>query len=84
MLVDGGERRQIETAADFLEARRVAVLLDELVEVIQDFALTFGERKHGNPPVDLRGDAAERSIRPRWRTICEHKAKIKRESVLHS
>src|SRR6185503_8557639 len=44
VLVDGGERRQVETAPDFLEARGVAVLLDELVEIVEDFTLAFGER----------------------------------------
>jgi hypothetical protein len=44
--VHRGERREPETAADFLEARRVAVLLDEIVEVIEDFPLTFGQRQH--------------------------------------
>src|SRR5947207_1414013 len=46
VLVDGGQRRKTETAAYFLETRRVAVLLDELVEVVQDLALPFGQRKH--------------------------------------
>src|SRR5262245_35818712 len=32
--------------ADFLETRRVAVLLDEFVEVIENLALPFGEREH--------------------------------------
>ena len=31
---------------NLLEARRVAVLLDELVEVIQNLALALGERLH--------------------------------------
>src|SRR6185295_17597399 len=47
MFVNGGERREVEAATDLFETRRVAVLLDELVQVIQDLALTFGERKHG-------------------------------------
>jgi hypothetical protein len=47
MLVDGGERRQAEAPANLLEAGRVAVLLDELVQVVQDFALAFGKREHG-------------------------------------
>ena len=41
-----GERREAEAVADFLEARRVAVLLDELVQVVENLALPFGERKH--------------------------------------
>ena len=44
VLVHRGERRQVEATADFLQARRVAVLLDEVVQVIQDLALAFGER----------------------------------------
>jgi hypothetical protein len=44
MLVNGGERRQAEAAADFLEARRVPVVLYELVQKIEDLALTFCER----------------------------------------
>ena len=47
VLVDRGQRRQAEAAADFLQARRVAVLLDELVEVVENLALAFGERLHG-------------------------------------
>ena len=46
VLVHRGQRREAEAPADFLEARRVAVLLDELVQVIEDLALPFGERKH--------------------------------------
>jgi hypothetical protein len=44
MLVHRGERRQVETAADLLEAGRIPMLMDELVEVIQDFPLAFRER----------------------------------------
>src|SRR5262249_24137312 len=46
VLVDRGERRQAEAAADFLEARRVAVLLDEIVEIVEDFPLTLGQWQH--------------------------------------
>jgi hypothetical protein len=42
--VHRGQRREVEAAPDFFQARRVAVLLDELVEVIEDLALAFGER----------------------------------------
>jgi hypothetical protein len=45
--MDRRERRQAEAAADFLEARRVAVLLDEVVQVIQNLALAFREGEHG-------------------------------------
>jgi hypothetical protein len=46
VLVDRGERGEVEAPPDFLEAGRIAMLLDELVEVIQDLALTFREGKH--------------------------------------
>ena len=46
MLVHRRERREAETAPDFLEARRIAVLLDEFVQVIEDFALPLGQGKH--------------------------------------
>jgi len=48
MLVDRRERREAETPADLLEARRIAVLLDEIVEVIEDFPLAFGQGQHGH------------------------------------
>ena len=44
--MDGGKRRQAEAATDFLQARRIAVLLDEIVEVIEDFPLTLGQWQH--------------------------------------
>ena len=47
MLVHRRERGEAETAADFLQARRVAVLLDEIVEEIENFPLTFGQWQHG-------------------------------------
>ena len=47
VLVDGRERRQAEAAAHFLETRRVAVLLDEFLQVVQNLALTLGEWLHG-------------------------------------
>src|SRR5437667_6615689 len=45
-----GERREPKATADLLEARRVAVLLDEFIEVIEDLALPFRERKHRRSP----------------------------------
>jgi hypothetical protein len=51
MLVDRGQRRQVESPADFLQARGVAVVLDEFVQVIEDFTLPFREREHFIPPV---------------------------------
>ena len=57
MLVDRGERGQAEPMADFLQARRIAVLLDEFVEVIEDFALAFGERlQRASWPGEDRGE----------------------------
>ena len=50
VLVHRGERRQAEAPADFFEARRVAVLLDELVQVVENFPLPFRERKHQRLP----------------------------------
>ena len=48
VLVHRRERRQPEPAANLLEARRVAVLLDELPEVVENLALPLGEWKsHG-------------------------------------
>ena len=47
VLVHRRERRQAEAPADLLEARRVAVLLDEVVEVVEDLALTLGQWLHG-------------------------------------
>ncbi len=47
VLVHRRQRREPEAPADFLEAGRVAVLLDEIVEVIEDFALTLGQWQHG-------------------------------------
>jgi hypothetical protein len=46
VLVDRGKRRQSEAAADFLQARGVSVLLDEIVELVEDFALALGQRQH--------------------------------------
>ena len=46
MLVHGGQRREAEAAADFLEARGVAVLLNEVLQVVENFALAFGQREH--------------------------------------
>jgi hypothetical protein len=54
MCVNGRKRRQVESPPDFFQARRVAVVLDELVQIIEDFTLPFGEREHFIPPVALR------------------------------
>ena len=62
VLVHGGQRRQAEAPSDFLEARRVAVLLDELVEVVENFALSLGEGLHGRL---LLGTLAKKQPKPR-------------------
>src|SRR5690606_14066309 len=43
VLVDGGDRREAELRADLLEARRVAVLLDEGAHEVVDLSLTAGQ-----------------------------------------
>jgi hypothetical protein len=42
MLVDRGQGREVEPLADFFQARRVAVLLDKLVQVVENLALALG------------------------------------------
>src|SRR3954471_4030233 len=46
MLVHRGQRRQTELPPDFFKTRRVAVLSNEFVQVVQDLALTLGQWKH--------------------------------------
>src|SRR5437762_1781991 len=46
MFVHRGERREAEAPTDFLQARCVPVLLDELVEVVENLALPLGKWKH--------------------------------------
>ncbi len=46
VLVDGGERREPKAPADFLQAWGIAVLLNEIVEVIEDFPLTLRQWQH--------------------------------------
>src|SRR5688572_24012311 len=48
VLVHRGERRQAEPPANLLEARGVAVLLNEFLQVIEDFALASRQWLHGN------------------------------------
>src|SRR6188768_3750340 len=70
MLVDRCQRRQIESPSNLFETGGVAVLLNEVVEVVQNFALALREREHGHPPVFSGLETGK--------TICEHKAKINR------
>jgi hypothetical protein len=44
--MDRRQRRKAETPANLFEARGITMLLDEFVQVIEDFALTLGQRKH--------------------------------------
>ena len=60
VLVDGGERRQAEAPADFLQARRVAVLLDEIVEVIEDFPLALGQWQHARHYTQRKSESQRR------------------------
>jgi hypothetical protein len=46
VLVDRRERREAEAPADFFEAGRIAVLADELGEVVENLALAFGQWQH--------------------------------------
>ena len=46
MLVHRGQRRQTEASTDLLETGRIAVLFDELVQVVQDLPLPLCERLH--------------------------------------
>jgi hypothetical protein len=46
MFVHRRKRRETEATADFFQARRVTVLLDEVVQVVQNLALAFGEWQH--------------------------------------
>ena len=48
MFMHRRERRQIEATPDFLQARSVSVLLNEVVQVVQDFALSFCKREHSH------------------------------------
>src|SRR5690606_37571854 len=46
VLVNRGERGEVEAIADFFEARRIPVALDVILEKVEDLALPFGERLH--------------------------------------
>src|SRR6185437_3276077 len=49
MLVHGRERGELQRVRDFLEARRIAVLINEANQVVQHFFLPFRQR-HSRPP----------------------------------
>ena len=74
VLVHRGQRRQAEAPADLLEARRVAVLLDEFLQVVENFALALRQWLHlefirgASPPrtplrAHSRGPHDPRSVR---------------------
>ena len=65
MLVHRRERRQLHRVRDFLEARRVAVLVQEPNQVIQHFFLPF-RQCHGSPSYTIAAFA----------TVGEPKAKV--------
>src|SRR5262245_54658132 len=68
VLVDRGERRKTETPADFFETRRVAMLLNELLQVVQNLALAFRQWLHEG--------ALPEAYRRRLDTLRKEKAKI--------
>lgn len=47
VLVDSRERGQPESSTDFFQARGVAVLLDEVVQVVENLALALRQWLHG-------------------------------------
>ena len=49
MLVHRGERLKVEPLGDLLEAGSVAAMLDVLGEIVEDLALTAGERHDMSP-----------------------------------
>ena len=51
------QRRQAEALPDFLEARRVAVLLDEIVQEVQNLALTFGKWQHARDYMQTKSES---------------------------
>ncbi len=65
MLVHGRQRRKAESAANFLQTRRIAVMLNELLEVVENFALPFGERLHGADCMQKKGESQRIPALPR-------------------
>src|SRR5207249_11227166 len=50
MFVHGRDRGQPEMLRDLFQARRVAALVDELADEIQDLSLPLGQRHGSFPP----------------------------------
>src|ERR1700676_2312378 len=69
VLVHRGQRGQAQRARDLFKARRVAVLVHEIDQKIQDFLLSFGERHRLSPQKT-----------PARSSIGEYKAKRQRQS----
>jgi hypothetical protein len=65
MFVNCRERGQAEASPDFLEAWSVAVLLDEIVQVVEDLALTFGEWQHAPHYTQRKGESPPLTFAPR-------------------
>src|SRR4029453_16463959 len=96
MFMDGCKRGEIESPTDFLQARRVAVVLDELVQVVEDFTLPFREREHFIPPVGRGSETIMRTegedqgrgraifARSLWRARLDIADCTKARQVLHS
>ena len=55
MLVDGRQRGQAKSPADFFEARGITLLLNEVPKVVQNLSLTLGKWLH----LSLRGKWAK-------------------------
>ena len=55
--MNGGEGRQVEALADLFEAGGVAVLLDEIAEVIENLALALRERQHARHTMQRKGES---------------------------
>src|SRR5580700_5636176 len=70
MLVDGSQRIKFQGAGDFLEAGRVAVLVHEADEVIENLLLAFGQCHKGSAPIGCKatiGEEKAKSQAGRWR-----------------
>src|ERR1700681_2533495 len=76
VLVHGGERGELHTLADLFKAGRVAVLVLEGNEIIQDFFLTFGQGHGCNLRSGERDCAAPHSHNQVRRKESERQAKL--------